>query len=963
MNRMFYRCYSLSSLDLSNFITSNVQIFYQMFYQCKSLTSLDLSNFNTVKLSNMTDMFKECNKLEYLNLKNFKNGLVVLENDFYNTPENIVICTDSDSILSHINSHKKCRTVTCDENWKEHQQKINTENDECTNDCLNVNYKYLYGSKCINNCPERTIENNYICEDCHEDCKICTDKYSDNNSNCITCLDENKFINFGNCVSNCKNDYYNYYNETLDLTIKTCKCDLENCFQCTQESLNNNNSCISCNIQKGYYPIENDIYNNNFIKCYNSPDGFYLDMENLLYKKCFHSCKECNKGGNESYHNCLKCKEDYKYEIQFDNYTNCYSSYLDCPYFYYFDMNEQEYYCTQNLKCEGVYDKLIIGTKECANECNKITKYKFRNQCYSDCPEGSIKSLNISFNCEIICEENEPFEIINEQICVNDCSLNLIKKKLCKMKYQKIKPKENSENNNEENNKNEEVKAQNIILDNYEKGFTSEEYNTSEIDQGQDDVYEEKDMTVTFSNLENQKKKENEKNNFTSIHFGDCETKLREYYNIPENKLFYTKTLEIQIPGMKIPKIEYEVYCKLNDSNLVQLNKSICNDTKIDIILPVKLDEEINKLNSSSGYYNDICYTTTSDSGTDITLKDRKKEFVENNKTLCQENCLFSKYNYETQKAYCSCKVEQTSHSFADMHIDTNLLYNNFIDFKNIANIKILTCYNSLFNKKSIKKNIGFFISIIIIIFHIICAVILYKKEWGLLTLKIDDILVSKQNLNLYQYQKEKEGTLNKTKKNNSTKKNKEYSINDHNKVIIIPNLIYNNNYILTNNIEQDIADSQSQTRNKAKLKNNIIKSDNSKEGKDNIQKQNSNDNLKNYNSLEAHKIIKISKEIMEYNDVELNNLSYNLSLKYDKRAYMQYFISLLKTKHILFFSFFYKSDYNSKIVKKNLFFIGFILSYAVNALFFNDETMHKIYEDKGTLILYINFRKIFIHF
>ena len=87
----------------------------------------------------------------------------------------------------------------------------------------------------------------------------------------------------------------------------------------------------------------------------------------------------------------------------------------------------------------------------------------------------------------------------------------------------------------------------------------------------------------------------------------------------------------------------------------------------------------------------------------------------------------------------------------------------------------------------------------------------------------------------------------------------------------------------------------------------------------------------------------------MEYNDVELNNLSYNLALKYDKRTYMQYLISLLKTKHILFFSFFYKSDYNSKIVKKNLFFIGFILSYAVNALFFNDETMHKIYEDKGT--------------
>ena len=76
---------------------------------------------------------------------------------------------------------------------------------------------------------------------------------------------------------------------------------------------------------------------------------------------------------------------------------------------------------------------------------------------------------------------------------------------------------------------------------------------------------------------------------------------------------------------MKIPKIEYEIYCKLNNSNLVQLDKSICKDSKIDIILPVRLDEDINKLNSSSDYYNDICYTTSSESGTDITLEDRKK--------------------------------------------------------------------------------------------------------------------------------------------------------------------------------------------------------------------------------------------------------------------------------------------------------------------------------------------------
>ena len=87
----------------------------------------------------------------------------------------------------------------------------------------------------------------------------------------------------------------------------------------------------------------------------------------------------------------------------------------------------------------------------------------------------------------------------------------------------------------------------------------------------------------------------------------------------------------------------------------------------------------------------------------------------------------------------------------------------------------------------------------------------------------------------------------------------------------------------------------------------------------------------------------------MKFNDGELNNLSYNLALKYDKRTYTQYYMSLLKTKHIIFFSFFNNNDYNSRIIKIDLFFIGFILYYTINALFFNDETMHKIYEDKGT--------------
>ena len=50
----------------------------------------------------------------------------------------------------------------------------------------------------------------------------------------------------------------------------------------------------------------------------------------------------------------------------------------------------------------------------------------------------------------------------------------------------------------------------------------------------------------------------------------------------------------------------------------------------------------------------------------------------------------------------------------------------------------------------------------------------------------------------------------------------------------------------------------------------------------------------------------------------------------------------------MLVFSFYPINDYNSQIIKICLFFFSFCLNYIVNALFFNDATMHKIYEDKG---------------
>ncbi len=97
------------------------------------------------------------------------------------------------------------------------------------------------------------------------------------------------------------------------------------------------------------------------------------------------------------------------------------------------------------------------------------------------------------------------------------------------------------------------------------------------------------------------------------------------YYNISENDSLYILKIDVIEKGMKIPKIEYEIFYPLNGSDLVKLNLSVCQNTKIDIYIPTKINNnDIDKYNPSSDYYNDKCTKATSNENTDISLSDRK---------------------------------------------------------------------------------------------------------------------------------------------------------------------------------------------------------------------------------------------------------------------------------------------------------------------------------------------------
>ena len=63
MSFMFYKCSKLTSLDLSNFGSSNVTRMHSTFSDCSKLTTIDLSNFDTSKVWIMQSMFENCSNL------------------------------------------------------------------------------------------------------------------------------------------------------------------------------------------------------------------------------------------------------------------------------------------------------------------------------------------------------------------------------------------------------------------------------------------------------------------------------------------------------------------------------------------------------------------------------------------------------------------------------------------------------------------------------------------------------------------------------------------------------------------------------------------------------------------------------------------------------------------------------------------------------------------------------------
>ena len=177
--------------------------------------------------------------------------------------------------------------------------------------------------------------------------------------------------------------------------------------------------------------------------------------------------------------------------------------------------------------------------------------------------------------------------------------------------------------------------------------------------------------------------------------------------------------------------VQYEIYAPGNNQ---KLDLSVCSKTKIDILYPIKLDFETEKLYhdlKSKGYdlfdkyskfYNDICIPYKSSEGTDAILADRTNNFFAKHEIICQANCEFSSYNSANSLVSCNCNAVDRDRIEADE--PKKVTYKNnldsFVDILKYSNYKVLKCYNLVFRGVTFYKNLGSIFTMIYFIFYII---------------------------------------------------------------------------------------------------------------------------------------------------------------------------------------------------------------------------------------------------
>jgi len=586
--------------------------------------------------------------------------------------------------------------------------------------------------------------------------------------------------------------------------------------------------------------------------------------------------------------------------------------------------------------------KISNKTLPIASSALQISSYKIKSSYISPIISTSISEVindketykTIILKPDKKCPEQYLYKNKNTKICTNSCEISQLLNKECSINH--ITPKNIEEITNQ---------MKKILIK------TNIKKDTNIVIKGNNVVYQ-----ITSSDNINI----NKKSNISIIEFGECEKKLKDYYDI-DNVIIFKMDLKLNNTPPTI--INYEVY---NPKNLTKLDLSLCHNMKIALYSPyTPSHESLNKIiqlnkygydlyNPKDSFYQDICSPFTSENKTDILLSDRKSDFFENI-SLSENICTYNGYDYTIEKSKCECSIKGS----IDLNINKVVskeanIFSNF-DLSSFSNIKILKCYKLVFSKLGQKNNIGSYIFIIIIMIFIILSLVYIINKLSNIATIIRKALHNNDFSKISSYSpasplKRKDMAFNGRNKRKSKTRTSAALLNSKTHLYYV-----------------DIQDKDTQ---KEKVNENLPKkrrSLNRKKG-GTVRMSSNFKNLLPFSNNKTKKLsfskkVSLTKKIDKnlkrentnnFNDEELNSLSYKEAIEYDKRTYIQYYWALIKKKQLILFTFVLDNDFNIFTIKLALFLFSFSLYFCVNTLFFEDKTMHTIYINRGKLsILY----------
>ena len=586
---------------------------------------------------------------------------------------------------------------------------------------------------------------------------------------------------------------------------------------------------------------------------------------------------------------------NFKYKIY--NYETFYTPEVDgdiiikCPSNLYLYNDKCINECTSPLYID-------IENKKCMDECSSETYTdEINKQCLTECPE---------------------FTDVKNKKCVTECPEGTITNELNMC----------LEENKEEEKKEEDEKTGDIdfYIDKIDDDLLNYASSDSFIkyDHYYLQVYQYKDNENINKIAKNKK--------LSIINLEQCIKDLKSHHKISDNEDLTIIKIDEIIENSSVNKVTFLSYDskgnKLDNSicKNVEIQKPIINENLIDFSLSNTYNElGINIFNPKDKFFNDICFTYTSENGTDLTLQDRRKLIYQN--VSCEYNCEYHSINYEEKYISCNCSPI-TEKLIAQLKpFPNNIFDSKLTNF----NCNVLKCTKLIFDGKIIKKNFGFFTSLILITSTLAALFFFFKIGYTPIRKMIYYFMNLKSTYTIKTKYVRYAVTTENMKPNPTNKK-----IGNNRGNLVLNNddtQSINNN--INNNIETFNRHNKMSSNSNLITNNDLITPE--KDYKD-INEEGNNDN--------DEKIIKLYKK----DPFELNKLGFENAIIYDKRTIIKIYINYLQKGHIIINTFITQCYFELRTIKIIFFIFYLFLLFFLNAFFYTNKYVNKANIKKGKI-------------